>query len=140
MPIRTETRVRALTLQLLYAWDQIGEDRADIRPLWAAICAARGATPLTEDRALGFAAAVVRDRGRLDDVLRHAAENWRLERLAVVDRNVLRLALAELERGETPVKVVIDEAIRLARWFGAARSPAFVNGILDRVARERGWL
>ena len=57
-----------------------------------------------------------------------------------MDRNVLRLALAELERGETPVKVVIDEAIRLARWFGAARSPAFVNGILDRVARERGWL
>jgi N utilization substance protein B len=140
MPIRTETRIRALALQLLYAWDQIGEDRADIRPLWAAICAARGASPLTEDGALDLAAAVLRDRGRLDDVLRHAAENWRLERLAVVDRNVLRLALAELERGATPVKVVIDEAIRLARWFGAARSPAFVNGILDRVARERGWL
>jgi len=140
MPIRTETRIRALALQLLYAWDQIGEDRADIRPLWAAICAARGASPLTEDGALDLAAAVLRDRGRLDDVLRLAAENWRLERLAVVDRNVLRLALAELERGATPVKVVIDEAIRLARWFGAARSPAFVNGILDRVARERGWL
>ena len=140
MPIRTETRVRALTLQLLYAWDQIGEGHADIRPLWAAICAARGATPKTEDRALELADAVVRDRGRLDDALRLAAENWRLERLAVVDRNVLRLALAEMERGETPVKVVIDEAIRLARWFGATRSPAFVNGILDRVARERGWL
>lgn len=140
MPIRTETRIRALALQLLYAWDQIGAGRADIRPLWADICAMRGATPKTEDGALDLAEAVLRDRARLDDVLRHAAENWRLERLAVVDRNVLRLALAELERGETPVRVVIDEAIRLARWFGAARSPAFVNGILDRVARERGWL
>ena len=140
MPIRTETRIRALALQLLYAWDQVGEDRADVRPLWAAICAGRGATPRTEAGALDLAEAVVRDRGRLDGALRHAAANWRLERLAVVDRNVLRLALAELERGETPVKVVIDEAIRLARWFGAARSPAFVNGILDRVARERGWL
>ena len=140
MPIRTETRIRALALQLLYAWDQIGAERADIRPLWAAICAARGATPKTGDGALDLAEAVLRDRGRLDDLLRHAAENWRLERLAVVDRNVLRLALAEMERGETPVKVVIDEAIRLARWFGATRSPAFVNGILDRVARERGWL
>jgi N utilization substance protein B len=140
MPNRTETRIRALALQLLYAWDQFGRDRPDVRPLWAAICAARGSTPATEDRALDLAEAVVRDRGRLDAALEQAAENWRLERLAVVDRNVLRLALAELERGETPVKVVIDEAIRLARWFGAARSPAFVNGILDRVARERGWL
>ena len=140
MPIRIETRIRALALQLLYAWDQIGDGRPDVRPLWAAICAARGATPQTEDRALDLAEAVVRDRGSIDGMLQRAAENWRLERLAVVDRNVLRLALAELERGETPVKVVIDEAIRLARWFGAARSPAFVNGILDRVARERGWL
>jgi N utilization substance protein B len=140
MPIRTETRIRALALQLLYAWDQFGQDRPDVRPLWAAICAARGSTPATEDRALDLAAAVVRDRVRLDAALERAAENWRLERLAVVDRNVLRLALTELEQGETPVKVVIDEAIRLARWFGAARSPAFVNGILDRVARERGWL
>ena len=63
-----------------------------------------------------------------------------IERLAVVDRNVLRLALAELEEGAVPTKVVIDEAIRLARWFGSSRSPAFVNGILDRVARERGRL
>jgi transcription antitermination protein NusB len=140
MRIRTETRIRALALQLLYAWDQIGADHADIRPLWAAICAARGAAPRTEERALVLAEAVVRGQGRLDGALRLAAENWRLERLAVVDRNVLRLAMAEMERGETPVKVVIDEAIRLARWFGAARSPAFVNGILDRVARERGWL
>ena len=89
---------------------------------------------------MDLAEAVVRDLARLDGILQAAAENWRLERLAVVDRNVLRLALAELGQGKTPVRVVIDEAIRLARWFGAARSPAFVNGILDRAAREQGWL
>lgn len=140
MPIRVETRARALALQLLYAWDQADEARTDPRPLWAAICAGRGALPPLEERALGLAEAVVRGGGRLDTMLQAAAENWRFERLAVVDRNILRLALAELELGTAPVRVVIDEAIRLARWFGAARSPAFVNGILDRAAREQGWL
>ena len=142
MPIRVETRARALALQLLYAWDQADEARTDPRRLWAAICAGRvgGAVPRLEERAMGLAEAVVRGRGRLDAILQAAAENWRLERLAVVDRNILRLALAELELGTAPVRVVLDEAIRLARWFGAARSPAFVNGILDRAAREQGWL
>lgn len=140
MPIRVETRARALALQLLYAWDQADEEREDPRPLWGAICAGRGATPTLERRALDLAESVVRDRGHLDALLEAAAEHWRLERLAVVDRNVLRLALAELDLGTAPTKVVIDEAIRLARWFGSARSPAFVNGILDRVARERGRL
>ncbi len=93
-----------------------------------------------ESRALDLAEAALRERERFDAVLRDAAANWRLERLAVIDRNVLRLALAELEEGTVPAKVVIDEAIRLARWFGSARSPAFVNGILDRVAKERGRL
>ena len=140
MPIRVETRARALALQLLYAWDQAAEARTDPRPLWTAICAGRGTAPPIEERATDLAEAVVRDLARLDGILQAAAENWRLERLAVVDRNVLRLALAELGLGKTPVRVVIDEAIRLARWFGAARSPAFVNGILDRAAREQGWL
>jgi N utilization substance protein B len=142
MPIRFETRARALALQLLYAWDQADDERVDPRPLWAAICAGRGrgTAPQLEERAIGLAEAVVRGGGRLDSMLQAAAENWRLDRLAVVDRNILRLALAELESGAVPVRVVIDEAIRLARWFGAARSPAFVNGILDRAAREQGWL
>ncbi len=142
MPIRVETRARALALQLLYAWDQADEARTDPRPLWAAICAGRGrgAVPQLEERAMYLAETVVKGRSRLDAILQTAVENWRLERLAVVDRNILRLALAELELGTAPVRVVLDEAIRLARWFGAARSPAFVNGILDRAAREQGWL
>jgi N utilization substance protein B len=60
--------------------------------------------------------------------------------MAAVERNILRLGIYELERGTVPPKVAIDEAVRLARWFGGARAPAFVNGVLDRVARDMGRL
>lgn len=79
-------------------------------------------------------------RERLADIdarLAKAAENWRLERMAAVDRNILRLGAHELDRGEAPGSVVLDEAIELARRFGSADSPAFVNGVLDRLYKER---
>ena len=69
-----------------------------------------------------------------------AAENWRMNRIAVVERNILRLGIHELRRGEVPPKVAIDEAVRLAHWFGGARAPGFINGILDGVARSLGRL
>ena len=72
----------------------------------------------------------------LDELLGVHAKNWRVTRMAAVDRNVLRIAVYELRDTETPVAVVIDEAIDLARRFGADSSPAFVNGVLDAVARE----
>lgn len=71
----------------------------------------------------------------IDELLRKAARNWRLERMAVVDRNILRLASYELLQGTTPVAVVLDEAVQLAQRFGDDPSPAFVNGVLDGVAR-----
>ena len=55
----------------------------------------------------------------------------------MVERNILRLAIHELRRGEVPPKVAIDEAVRLAHWFGGARAPGFVNGVLDGIARAR---
>jgi len=58
----------------------------------------------------------------------------------VVERNILRLALAELAEGATPSRVVIDEAVKLAHWFAGAKAPGFVNGVLDSVARESGAL
>jgi N utilization substance protein B len=61
-----------------------------------------------------------------------------MERMAAVDRNVLRIAAFELVHTDTPHRVVIDEAIELARDFGSERSPAFVNGVLDAIARELG--
>jgi N utilization substance protein B len=140
MAIRTETRARALALQLLYAWDQMPEQAADPRAAWARVLPLVSAGPAVRDRAMSLAEETVRCSARLDAELERAADRWRLERLAVVDRNLLRLAACELESAATPPKVVIDEAVRLARWFGGPKTPAFVNGILDRIARDRGRL
>ena len=74
----------------------------------------------------------------IDANLSAAAENWRLARMTTVDRNVLRLGAFELlHAADMPAAAVMDEAIELARRYGAADSPAFVNGILDRLERER---
>ena len=140
MAIRAETRARALALQLLYAWDQAPDRGADPRLAWTRALPLVRARPAVRDLALNLAEATVRACDRLDAELERAADRWRLERLAVVDRNLLRLAACELESAATPPKVVIDEAVRLARWFGGPKSPAFVNGILDRIARDSGRL
>jgi N utilization substance protein B len=90
---------------------------------------------------VAFAEALVRGTiehlAELDGIIQRASRNWRLERMARVDRNVLRLATYELAHApEVPAKVVINEAIEVARRFGAAESPAFVNGLLDRISQE----
>ncbi len=72
-------------------------------------------------------------RLHLDGKIEEVAENWKLSRMAVTDRNILRMAGYEMFHVNTPPKVVIDEAIELARTFGGENSPAFVNGILDRM-------
>jgi len=78
-------------------------------------------------------------RGRIERIdaaiVRHA-RNWRIVRMAVVDRNILRIGSYELEFTDTPVAVVLNEAVDLARRFGSDASPAFVNGILDAIARD----
>jgi len=77
---------------------------------------------------------VVRARGELDALIAEHARNWRVERMASVDRNVLRVGVYELLHGDAPAAVVIDEAVELARRFSGDRSPAFVNGVLDAVS------
>ncbi len=90
-----------------------------------------------------FASRIVRgalgDRDALDALLQKASRNWRLDRMARVDRNLLRLAAWELSSAtDVPAKVVINEAIEIAKRYGTAESPAFVNGILDRCLDELG--
>ena len=71
----------------------------------------------------------------LNDVIRRHSTNWRLERMAIVDKNILRLASYELyHEEEVPRKVAINEAIEIAKKYGSEDSPSFVNGVLDRVA------
>lgn len=75
----------------------------------------------------------------IDEAIRKASTNWRLERMARVDRNVLRLGAWELMRAaEVPRAVIIDEAVELAKRFGSEESSAFVNGVLDRLATDVG--
>ncbi len=76
------------------------------------------------------------DLETIDEILARHARHWELTRLAMVDRNILRIATSELKTGSVPFKVVISEALRLAQEFSTAESPRFVNGVLDAVARE----
>ena len=81
---------------------------------------------------------VQRNLGELDQMLGKVTANWSLNRMAATDRNVLRLGAFEIIYTETPGPVAINEAVELARRFGSAQSPKFVNGILDRFLKERG--
>jgi N utilization substance protein B len=83
---------------------------------------------------LGLYDGMIAHQADIDRRLSEAAENWRLVRMAAVDRNVLRLGAYELlHTPDTPPNVALDEAIELARRYGSADSPAFVNGVLDRL-------
>ena len=135
---RVETRGRARALQALYA--------ADLRDLTKL---ERIASHVFDDLAVdagerAFAsklvATVAMHGAALDAALSEVTANWRLERLGAIERSVLRLAAAEMHRGDAPIKVVIHEAVHLAERFGTARSARFVNGVLDAYARRLGKL
>ncbi|MBA3346271.1 MAG: transcription antitermination factor NusB [Gemmatimonadales bacterium] len=136
--LRVETKSRARALQLLYAWELLGEP--PIPQVASGLARLTGPEPRILDRAEELAAGVIANVESLDEAAAEASENWRMSRIAVVERNILRLAIHELRRGEVPPKVVIDEALRLAHWFGGARAPGFVNGVLDGIARALGRL
>lgn len=132
--MKRRSRAREVALQLLYQRDfNRRVERADVERF-------------THDRlrdadleafALGLYDGVVAHAEEVDRRLTEAAENWRLPRMAAVDRNVLRLGAEELlHRSDTPANVALDEAIELARRYGAAGSPGFVNGVLDRLRRS----
>ena len=76
------------------------------------------------------------NQAEIDELIGRHAQHWRLERMAVVDRNVLRLSVGEFLYGETPQVVVIDQAIEIARKFSTDESTQFVNGILDSIKKE----
>jgi transcription antitermination protein NusB len=125
------SRAREVALQLLY--------QRDLNPrLGREVLEAFVRDRLKEEELRPFALSlydgVVAQAEEIDRRLTAVAENWRLPRMAVVDRNVLRLGACELLFApETPAAVVLDEAIELARRYGSANSPAFVNGVLDRL-------
>jgi len=138
MTLRPETKSRARALQLLYAWELQGAP--PIPSVATGLARLTGPEPRILDRAEQLATDVITNVGQLDAEAARASENWRLNRMAIIERNILRLGIHELRAGEVPPKVAIDEAVRLAHWFGGARAPAFVNGVLDGIARALGRL
>ena len=128
---RTKARERAL--QALYQIDVAAEGIDDaLGRFWKSF------EPV-EREVMELAEALVRGvaqhRRAIDDTIERISTNWRLDRMAKVDRNVLRLAVWELVKGDAPVKVIINEAIELGKKYGSEGTGAFVNGVLDRVAQ-----
>ena len=136
--LRRETKGRARALQILYAWELQG--RPPVQLAATGLARLTGPEPLTLDYAEALATAVSAEADALDRATQAAADNWRINRLGAIERNILRLGVYELREATVPPKVAIDEAVRLAHWFGGAKSPGFVNGVLDRVAHQLGRL
>jgi N utilization substance protein B len=135
------TSGREAALQMLYALDLQGLD-ADAEPGDVERVVSDYWRELPGDvEGRGFADALVRalarERQPVDEHIRAASRHWRLERMARVDRNVLRIGVYELiHSSDVPRAVIIDEAVELAKRYGAEGSSIFVNGVLDRIADE----
>jgi N utilization substance protein B len=138
---RVETRARSRALQALYAWDMRGGTaQATLdkvaQQVWDDL-----SVPPDERKIAGLLVREVLTGGEaIDRDLEAVTANWRLERLGAIERSVLRLAAAELRRAETPPRVVLQEAVRLAERYGSEQSARFVNGVLDALARRLGRL
>ena len=133
---RVETRARARALQALYAWDMRGG--VDLERVASQVWDDLLITPEERRVAEPIVRYVALQQRQLDVELTEVTTNWRLERIGAVERCVLRMAAAELSIGETPPRVVIQEAVTLAERFGSAASAKFVNGVLDALARRMG--
>jgi N utilization substance protein B len=136
--LRPESRVRARALQILYAWEL--QRRPPVRAVADGLYRLRGGGDRVWERAEQLAEAVAGAVVALDDEVVRDIERWRLARVGVNERNILRIATHELLHTETPAAIVISEAVRLAHWFAGAKAPPFVNGVLDALARRVGRL
>jgi N utilization substance protein B len=131
------TKARECALQMLYQWDLTREPLEKVAGLFWSV---RTSTDETRARAEALLRGCQSHLEGLDQEIAQAARNWRFDRIAAIDRNILRLGAYELmHEKDTPASVVIDEAIELAKRFAESDSPAFVNGVLDAIkTRVRG--
>jgi transcription antitermination protein NusB len=127
------SRAREVALQILFEDDV--NPRGTVEAL-TSFLKARLNSPDMEEFCLSLILGVRRNQSEIDAQLNSVATNWSVGRMAATDRNVLRLGAYELQFTETPFKVVINEAVELAKRFGNANSAQFVNGILDKLKRS----
>ncbi|HTR39382.1 MAG TPA: transcription antitermination factor NusB [Bryobacteraceae bacterium] len=136
MAARHRSRQRAL--QVLYQWDMTK------RPVDEAISSFYDTLGADEDDGLPGRDTFMEELARgasemapdIDHRIAEKSEHWKLERMPIVDRNILRLAIYEMSRKDTPPAVIIDEALELARQFSGEESVSFINGVLDAVHKE----
>lgn len=132
----TRRKGRETALQILFLMDlsDTPVDRA-LQVFWSNLSATREGEEFANLLVRGYAA----EQAVIDERIRSVSQHWRLERMGRVDRNIIRLATYELLRmSEVPARVTLNEAIELAKRYGNEGSPAFVNGVLDRIASECG--
>ena len=125
-------------MQILFEWDMRGEpiDRA-ISHYYETLYSEESEKQPKPDRFMEeLARGTVANAEQIDKQIQANSEHWRLERMAVVDRNILRLAIYELSQQSVPAPVIIDEAIELARQFSNQESLSFINGVLDAVYKQ----
>lgn len=132
---------RSLVLQTLFEWDTAQASPEETRAMLARNVAEFGGQDVDQSFMDGLLSGIVAKKEDLDLVITKAAPEWPLERIAPIDRNILRLGLYELlfaDRSQVPAKVAINEAIELAKTFGGESSGRFVNGVLGAVYKELG--
>ena len=131
----TRRRAREVVLQMLFQLEGSGATSHQVVEYYKT-CFGEG--PLPDQFSIDLFTAVAGALEEVDGVITSASDNWRLERMSRVDRNILRMGGYELEsEADTPPLVVINEAVELAKRFGTEDSASFVNGILDRIAHDK---
>lgn len=131
MSLRTKSREFAM--QMLFQWDMSQQDPTKLEAkFWKSAKAA----DKTRDFANQLFEGTAKEADALDAIIQKYCENWRFERLATIDRAILRLAIHEMNAADTPAKVVLNEAVELAKKFSSEESGSFVNGVLDSVHKS----
>ena len=120
-------------MQMLFQWDMSEQEPAKLEAKFWRAAKAADSTRAFANRLFEGA---VKDTSAIDELIVKQAENWRLERLAVIDRAILRLAIYEMRSTDTPPKVILNEAVELAKKFSSEEAASFVNGILDAVRKS----
>lgn len=130
-------KAREIAIAFLYQWDVRGDE---VLPELDDLLVKDRREPEVAEYVKLLVRGTIEKREEIDRRITEAAEHWRIERMAVVDRNILRMATWEMEfrKEDVPPKVAINEAIELAKRFSTEQSGAFVNGVLDRVKRGLG--
>ena len=135
--MRSRSKARGWALQGLYAWESRGGQPEDAMRVLQTLFGTLRVSPANRPYAEVLVRLVATNLARVDELVHDALTNWRMERLAAIDRNVLRLGVAEmLFVDDVPPRITIREMVQLAEKYGTAESPRFVNGVLDAVMRR----